>query len=78
MDGDRRGALAKLEQAAAQAQEGSWTNDVALAHELQARWHDDPEAKKKSLRSARTAYAAWGAGAKVKQLSERIAALTAR
>jgi hypothetical protein len=78
MDGDRRGALAKLEKAAAQAQEGAWINDVALAYELQARWRDDPEAIKKSLRSARTAYAAWGASAKVSQLSSKIAELASR
>lgn len=75
MDGDRKAALEKLEQAAVQAQEGSWINDVALAHELQARWHDAPEAKKRSLRSARTAYAAWGASAKASWISEKIAAL---
>lgn len=77
MEGNLSGALAKLEQAALQAQEGSWINDVAIAHELAARCHRDPELAKKSLRSGRTAYAAWGANAKVQQLSERIARLGA-
>jgi hypothetical protein len=72
MDGNVNAALGKLEQAADQALEGSWINDVALAHELQASWHDDPEAKKRCLRAARTAYAAWGARAKVSRISERI------
>jgi hypothetical protein len=75
MDGDNTAALAKLTLAAAQAQEGSWINDVALAHELCANCHPEPDDARRSLRSARTGYAAWGATAKVKQLSQRIAAL---
>jgi predicted ATPase len=78
LEGDSRGALAKFKLAMSQAQEGSWINDVALAHELAAKCHDNVEAAKQSLRAARTGYAAWGANAKAERVGQRIAELTAQ
>jgi hypothetical protein len=76
IDGDLWGALSKLEQAIQQAQSGSFINDVALANELAAECQPNEEAQKRSLRTARTAYAAWGATAKAARIGERIRALS--
>jgi hypothetical protein len=73
--GNAAGALLSYDRAIEQAQAGSWINDVALANELAAHCHDDPDEAKRRLRAARTGYAAWGARAKADQLSEQIAAL---
>jgi hypothetical protein len=74
--GKRAATASWLRRACEEAQDGAFINDVALAHELAADCGADDEAALKSLRNARTAYAAWGATAKVAQLSERIAALS--
>lgn len=74
--GEPEAALAKLEQAIAQAQEGSWINDIALANEICARCHGDRTEATRCLRAARTGYAAWGARAKVEQMTARIAELS--
>ncbi len=76
LDGDDRTALAKLERAIRQAQEGSWLNDVALANELAADCQSDDEGRMKHLRAARTGYAAWGATAKAQRIGERLQSLT--
>lgn len=77
LDGDQNGALSKLQQAIREAQEGSWINDVALANELAAECQPTEEARERSLRAARTAYAAWGATTKAARLGERLQALRA-
>ncbi|MCB9574589.1 MAG: AAA family ATPase [Kofleriaceae bacterium] len=75
LDGDLAGARAGFAAARAQADAGGWINDVALAHELEARCHpDDPAAARRALSAARDAYAAWGAVAKVARLDARLAA----
>ncbi len=75
IEGDPGRALASFEDAITRAQEGGWINDVALANELAARCSDDPDAARRRLRAARTAYAAWGAAAKAKQIATKMAAL---
>jgi predicted ATPase len=50
------------------ADAGGWTNDLALAHELTARWHHDAgraELAADHRAGARAAYARWGATAKL-------------
>jgi predicted ATPase/serine/threonine protein kinase len=75
IEGDLPAALTAFERAIAEAQQGSWINDVALANELAARCYSDRDEAKRRLRAARTAYAAWGAKAKAEQLAERMATL---
>jgi hypothetical protein len=69
LDGDDARALALLERAKAEAQEGSWLSDVALASELAARSDPQPDGPRRRLRAARMAYAAWGATAKADHLA---------
>lgn len=57
---------------------GAWVNDIALANELAARCHSDPEAKRRSLRAARAGYSAWGASAKVALLSAELSPTAAQ
>ena len=73
IDGDRAGALKKLDQAIRRAQEGGWVNDVALANELAARVEPDAEGAKRRLRAARTGYVAWGASAKAERITAALA-----
>ena len=75
IDGDVRGAFARFVEAAEQAREGGWTNDIALARELAARCQQGAAARRASLEAARDAYAAWGATAKVAQLEAQLGAL---
>jgi predicted ATPase len=75
IDGNLSDARHELGEALRLAQAGKWLSDVALAHELTARCAEDELGAKASLRAARTAYTAWGASAKVAQLTRRIEAL---
>ena len=75
IEGDRPRARASFDEAINAAQEGGWICDVALANELAAACYDDPDATKRRLRAARTAYAAWGAGAKAKRVAAQMAAV---
>ena len=73
IDGDTNGAFSRLVEAAEQARECDWVSDIALARELASTCQRSPGAKRASLEAARDAYAAWGAAAKVAQLSARLA-----
>ena len=75
IDGDPSGAFSRFVEAAEQAREGAWGNDIALARELASSCQQGTAAKRASLEAARDGYAAWGATAKVAQLSARLAAL---
>jgi predicted ATPase/serine/threonine protein kinase len=75
IEGDRRGALARFEQAIVQANEAAYVNDIALAHELAAACHDERAASRAALTAARDAYAAWGAAAKAAALTAQIEAI---
>lgn len=77
-----RGALAQLEgndaearvlfaQARAEAADGGWVPDVALAHELAASCFEG-EARGDALRKARTTYLQWGAKAKVEHINRAL------
>ncbi|MFO0554100.1 MAG: AAA family ATPase [Polyangiaceae bacterium] len=72
--GDHARALTELELAAKLAHEQGWVSDVAVAHELAARFDPDPQGARRHLRSARAAYAAWGAKPKADALSSASAA----
>lgn len=52
-----------------QARRADWVTDIALAHELTARCHPDPQRARESRAAARDAYAAWGAAAKAARLA---------
>jgi hypothetical protein len=71
--GDVPAALAHFDAAIEQAADAEWNNDLALAHELIAGCHPDPEAARAALVVARDGYAAWGASAKVDYLDGLLA-----
>jgi hypothetical protein len=75
IDGDPTGAFSSFVEAAEQAREGGWVNDIALARELASRCQKSLTAKRASLEAARDGYGAWGATAKVAQLDARLATL---
>jgi len=62
-------ALSGYSRAAWQAMAGGWSNDAGLAFELIWRVSPDPVARDSALESARAAYGAWGASAKLKRLT---------
>jgi len=72
VDGDNDTALAKFAEAVALANEAGFINDIALAHELAAACHDDEARARESLVAARDTYAAWGATAKARVLTESL------
>lgn len=71
-DGERDAARESYDRAIAQARDGAWVNDVALANELMASAATSDEDRARHLRAARAAYAAWGAEAKVRALADRL------